>query len=633
MKTSDRPLDPRLIEVMTHSMEHRGPDDFGMCFVGRKGPVLWRSAHNLPEFREKGVAMGHRRLSVFDLTEAGRQPFLSPNKRFTMVFNGEIYNYVELRDELVQHGFHFSTDCDTEVLIAAFEKWGTDCFQHLNGYWAVVIWDDQAKELVVARDRLGEKPLLYAQVDGDWVFASEAKTLFKHPKINARPDEQSLMRFIADGSGPTGEDTFFSGIKTVEPGTFITFRDGRISKTQYWTPSTFSIPRPTNDSAAVQEFNELLTDAVRLRLRGDIRVGAMLSGGLDSTSVISCITTLLASQPNESRMVGDTVQAFTAGFPGLKNDETKKVEDFCRLTEIGVHKIFPANEGEIEKCLARVAWNSEAPFYSPVVIVHDMLMKLVRSTDIRVTLDGTGSDELFGGYDWYIPLAIRDSFHSLRICEAIGNIKGWRSKHGKSWLIGIERSLFPGFAQTIRSIRGRPRQWHSRLFQSELRPRHVPAVQGRNFLDRALKVDLLQYNTPRWVNMIDRISMANAIISRSPFLDYRLVEFAFSLDNSLKIRNAETKYILRQAKRNVLPASIVNDPKKVQFGGPATQWLKGSLKNFVLSLRDGKDAKLSGLLRTDALNDFIDDFFRSERLDPARMWRIVSSEAFLRVYS
>ena len=168
----------------------------------------------------------------------------------------------------------------------------------------------------------------------------------------------------------------------------------------------------------------------------------MLSGGLDSTSVISCITTLLASQPNESRMVGDTVQAFTAGFPGLKNDETKKVEDFCRLTEIGVHQIFPANEGEIEKCLTRVAWNSEAPFYSPVVIVHDMLMKLVRSTDIRVTLDGTGSDELFGGYDWYIPLAIRDSFHSLRICEAMGNIEGWRSKHGKSWLIGIEHSLF-----------------------------------------------------------------------------------------------------------------------------------------------------------------------------------------------
>ena len=324
LKTSDRPLDPRLIEVMTHSMEQRGPDDFGMCFVGREGPVLWRSAHNLPAFREKGVAMGHRRLSVFDLTEAGRQPFLSPSKRFTMVFNGEIYNYVELRDELVQHGFHFSTDCDTEVLIAAFEKWGTDCFQRLNGYWAVVIWDDHAKELVVARDRLGEKPLLYAQVDGDWVFASEAKTFFKHPKITARPDEQSLMRFIADGSGPTGEDTFFSGIKTVEPGTFLTFRDGRISKTRYWNPSTFSIPRPTNDFAAVQEFNELLTDAVRLRLRGDIRVGAMLSGGLDSTSVISCITTLLASQPNESRMVGDTVQAFTAGFPGRRTTRPRR---------------------------------------------------------------------------------------------------------------------------------------------------------------------------------------------------------------------------------------------------------------------------------------------------------------------
>lgn len=190
LKTSNRPLDPRLIEVMTHAMEHRGPDDFGMCFVGNEGPILWRHANGVAHFKEKGVVMGHRRLSVFDLTEVGRQPFVSPSKRFTMVFNGEIYNYLELRDELSQHGFHFSTDCDTEVFITAFEKWGTECFKRLNGCWGVVIWDDLTKELVVGRDRLGEKPLLYTQVDGDWIFASEMKALLKHPQIAARPDEQ-----------------------------------------------------------------------------------------------------------------------------------------------------------------------------------------------------------------------------------------------------------------------------------------------------------------------------------------------------------------------------------------------------------------------------------------------------------
>src|SRR5262249_45848256 len=321
------------------------------------------------------------------------------------------------------------------------------CFNRLNGYWSVVIWDDLTKELVVGRDRLGEKPLLYTQVDGDWIFATEVKALLKHPKVYAPPDECLLMHFIAKGSGPMGEETFFSGIKSVEPGTFLTFRDGNVSKTRYWNLTTLSLTRRTNDAVAVQEFTDLLTDAVRLRLRGDIRIGAMLSGGLDSTSVISCIATLLASRPNESRMVGDTLQAFTASFPGMKNDQTVKVEDCCPLIEIGVHKTFPAEQGEIDKWLTQVTWSLEAPFYSPVVIVHDMLMKLVRSTDIRVMLDGTGSDELFGGYDWYIPLAIRDSFHSLNICEAIGNLNGLRSKHGKSWINGMVSAFFPGFQQ------------------------------------------------------------------------------------------------------------------------------------------------------------------------------------------
>ena len=185
----------------------------------------------------------------------------------------------------------------------------------------------------------------------------------------------------------------------------------------------------------------------------------------------------------------------------------------------------------------------------------------------------------------------------------------------------------------MQSMRGQPREWYSGLFQSELQPRPAPAVEGKNCLDQALKVDLLQYNVPRWLHMGDRISMANSVVTRSPFLDYRLVEFAFGLDNNLKIRNAETKYILREAKRNVLPASIVNDQKRIQFSGPGSHWLKGPLKEFGLSLRDGKDAKLSRLLRTDALRDFIDDFFGSERPNPARMWRIVSSEAFLRAYS
>ena len=261
-KTSDRPLDPRLIEDMTHSMKHRGPDDYGFCFAGADGPILWRNAHNTPPLKEKGVAMGHRRMSIFDLTEAGRQPFVSADKRLVIVFNGEIYNYVELREELIQHGFGFSTDCDTEVLLAAFEKWGPDCFNRLNGVWSVVLWDHRTKELIAARDRLGEKPLLYTQIDGDWIFASEVKALLKHPRLAVQPNEQVLLQFISNGWGPRGEETFFSGIRAVEPGTFLTFRDGTVTRTAFWNLASMAFPPRRDETLAVEELDALLTDAV-----------------------------------------------------------------------------------------------------------------------------------------------------------------------------------------------------------------------------------------------------------------------------------------------------------------------------------------------------------------------------------
>ena len=626
LKTSDRPLDPRLIEVMTHTMEHRGPDDFGMCFVGKEGPILWRNAHNAPQFAEKGVAMGHRRLSVFDLTEVGRQPFLSPSKRFTMVFNGEIYNYVELREELIQHGFHFSTDCDTEVLIAAFERWGTECFNRLNGCWGVVIWDDLTKTLVAGRDRLGEKPLLFTQVDGDWIFASEAKVLLKHPKIKARPNEELLADFIATGPIPTGENTYFSDIHSIEPGTFLTVRDGNVSKTRYYDLTATSLIRRTDDASAVQEFNELLTDACRLRLRGDIRVGAMLSGGLDSTSVIASIAKLLSSRPGDTRMVGDTLEAFTASFTGLREmaDESENVDELCRLIEINAHKTFPAEQDDIEERLCDAAWNMEAPFFSPATITYDALMKLVRSTDVQIVLDGLGGDELFAGFEWYIPLAVRDSLRGFRLWEAMSNVNGTHRKLGKKRLEIIKDALRDKDASRV----------SLGLFQSRFKDPVRPTVEGNNCLDRALKRDVLHYSTPQWLTLSDRISMANSVVCRSPLLDHRVVDFAFSLKNDLKIRNGETKYIMREAKRNVLPDSIVNQYKKGYLNGPRRHWLNGPLKNYALSILDAKKSKLSGaILQPDALRDLVDGFFKSKRGDGGLMWRIVSAEAFLRAYS
>jgi len=639
-KSSDHPLDPRLIAEMTHALAHRGPDDYGLCFATVERTLFWRKGDNLMPFTQKGVGMGHRRLSVFDLTTAGRQPFCSTDRRFTMVFNGEIYNFVELRKELSQYGYRFLTDCDTEVLLAAFEKWGVDCFNRLNGVWAVVIWDNRSRDLIVARDRLGQKPLLYVQVDGDWIFASEVKALLRHPRIAVEPNEQVLLYYIANDKGPWGEETFFSGIRSVEPGTYVTLNDGRVTKkTKYWSLVTKAGFTRSDEKVAAEELDDLLTDAVRLRLRGDIRVAAMLSGGLDSTSVISSIRSILATRPSEGRTIGDRLQAFTACFPGMEIDETEKVEEICHSFEITAHKVFPCDAENIEERLKEVAWSAEEPFWLPVMIVHDMLMKLARSSDTQVVLDGIGGDELFAGFVRYIPIVVRDGLHRLHIRDAISNFQGMCRKHDRNVLKEGLRVVAPNSIRyrvqnLVGQLRGVPSHRYSRLFRAALQDRHgyYPRLEDATDLGSAQKWDLLQNYTPRWLHMSDRISMFNSVVSRSPFLDFRLVEFAFALDDSLKIRNGETKYIVREAKRRQLPPRIVGDSRKVGFSGPHSLWLRGPLKELALSLRDPKRSRISSFLRRDVLSNIIDDFYQDSRANVHPLSHILNAEAWLRAY-
>ena len=402
-------------------------------------------------------------------------------------------------------------------------------------------------------------------------------------------------------------------------------------------------PHRKDRAGAAIELNDLLTDAVRLRLRGDVRVGAMLSGGMDSTSVISSIATVLKSRFEESRAVGGTLQAFTASFPGLDIDETDRVEELCRLIEISVSKVFPVEQVDVEERLCKVARDLETPFWSPAIIVHDALMGLIRSTDVQVVLDGIGADELFGGFDWLLEAAIKDDVHNLHFGEAVGNLIGAQRYHGKSALKETLRALIPEhlpgryrLQRMQQQMRRKPMYWHSGLFRTELRKREGTGitVTGRTKLERDLKMLLLQNNVPRWTHMGDNISMANSVVCRSPFLDYRIVEFAFSLGNSLKIRNGVTKCILRDAKRDQLPASIVNAVKKVQFSGPGQQWLNGPLRDFAFSLRDSNNCKLSDHLHTDVLGSIIDDFYGPKRFDttPFCMWRILNAESWLRAY-
>jgi asparagine synthase (glutamine-hydrolysing) len=312
---SGRPIDPADLARMTHSLVHRGPDDYAFAFCGTEQKLNWREQAP-PPIQDHGVAMGHRRLKILDLSDAGRQPFVSTDGRYWMVYNGEVFNYIELRSELQTLGYEFHTKTDTEVVLNAFIQWGTDCFNRFNGMWGLVIWDAHERRLVASRDRFGIKPIYYHRVEGGILFASEIKAILQHPSATRRPDTASVVAYLARRAAPTGGATFYADISTVKPGCWISIDwSGNMDEGRYWTlPEQY----PCKDSfeEASEQLRELLADAVKLRLRSDVRVGTMLSGGLDSTSVIALVAERMGMDSSALAATGESLHSFTATFPG-----------------------------------------------------------------------------------------------------------------------------------------------------------------------------------------------------------------------------------------------------------------------------------------------------------------------------
>ncbi|MFQ5425575.1 MAG: asparagine synthase (glutamine-hydrolyzing) [Gaiellales bacterium] len=631
---SDQALDVDVIEAMTHALRHRGPDDFGFAFVGSTTARSWREeATPLPP--EAGVALGHRRLSILDLTAAGRQPFVSDDGRFWMVYNGEIYNYLELAEELRGLGHRFATRTDTEVLLAAYRQWGEDCFARLNGMWALVIWDAREHVLVACRDRFGEKPLYYSRLGSDWLFASEAKALLAHPGVTARPHAQAVAAFLADRTWPLPGQTFYEGISEVEPGSYVRLLDGVARTHRHWQLPSPAAPVVEDDATAVTRFLELLDDAVRLRLRSDVRVGTMLSGGLDSTSVIRAVVDQLGDGNLARGSVGSSVHAFTATFPAHHElDESDRVDEFCAEAPITVHEVFPLGEQDVERLFLDSTYDLEMPFTKSVPLVHTLLMRRARESGVTVVLNGHGSDELFAGYRGYVRLAGLDSLRRGRIGSAARHLIGLHRYHGYSWAdlvraaggsSGVSR-VVPGVttANVVRPLAAadppeRPPQMYG---HNEL--------AGRSALDTALRRDFCQRVLPRWLHMEDRVSMAASVEARPPFLDHRLVEYAFSLADHLRIRGGHTKWVLRRAMANRLPPSITRTSPKFMFSGPDADWLAGPLRPVLETSLAGDDAMVHEYLDSATMRAAVADFLDGDRSMSTDLWRALSVETWMR---
>jgi len=544
--------DGRLLARMVQAQAHRGPDDCGT-------------------FTDGTVSLGHRRLSIIDLSEHGRQPMANEDGSIHLVYNGEIYNYVELADELRGYGHTFTSRADTEVVLHGYEQWGEACLDRFNGQFAFALYDGRRGCLFLARDRFGIKPLYYWTSGGRFAFASEIKALLEHPSVPRRPDDQVIYDYLAFNRASDGRRTFFEGIHALLAGesAVLDLASGKARRRRWYRLR----PRPRRQAPdgpeTVERFRDLFLDAVRLRLtRSDVEVGSCLSGGLDSSSIVCSLDHLEAGRARGH-------QTFSIIFPGTPLDESPYVRQVVGRTGVRSHLTTTGGDALLEQ-MDRLVTVQDEPFASATVFAQWAVMRLARREGIKVLLDGQGGDELLAGYLFLAGYRLLDYCLGGEPWAAMAETAGYLRLHGPRpdpFLLAAGVCL-PKWLWTLLSRR-------------YLRVPLAPAFAARHAARSRVPDDLyrrmgfaqaLAQRTSLGLQQLlraeDRNAMAFSIETRLPFLDHRLVEFLFALDGHWKVRRGRTKVVLREAMRGILPERVRHRMGKLGFPTPFAAWLR-----------------------------------------------------------
>jgi asparagine synthase (glutamine-hydrolysing) len=597
---------PRACGSALDLLAHRGPDDRG-------------------EWNDRLCWLGHRRLSIIDLSPGGHQPMRHPGTGAVISFNGEIYNYVELRDELRALGHVFGSQSDTEVLLAAYVQWGTECLSRLNGMWSFVLWDPRDGTAFFSRDRLGVKPLYYTVQDGTLAIASEPKALLAlYPGLR-RVDDATLYDFLAEGKLYASSASFYAGISSLLPAHLGVFRPGDEAPAirRYWTlPGEEKEPRPYEES--LERFGALLEDATRLRMRSDVPVGVTLSGGLDSTAVLHGAT---KSAPS--------VRAFTSIYSQSENGDRVDERAWARLVA-GRHSTVTLEEvearrGEWLETLPRIVWHMDGPGYSPAVFPLWGIMARARASGVPVLLEGQGADELIGGYPQYAAVAMRAQTRHLwrnplaAWKEYVGYANTFTGRVVALWMM---RQWVPGLRGIYRRQVGLLGSLHEDFARAHAsRANHE---QQPSDLAEWLATDLTRNILPGLLQYGDSISMAHSIESRLPFLDYRLVEFVAALPSEYRVGCGESKRILRDYLRRCGLAEVGNRKDKQGYPTPAYDWMaidRGTTLRDVLLAPGSRISTYCDAKRLEAL---ITRFADGRTESGNHLYRLLSTELWLR---
>lgn len=542
-KTANHNL-PGLIKPMLDVIQHRGPDGEGT-------------------YQFNNLILGHRLLSIIDLSENAAQP-MHFNNNLVITFNGEIYNYIEIRAELEQKGFRFNSKSDTEVLLAAYQHWGEACVHHFNGMWAFAILDMQNETVFCSRDRFGIKPFYYYQDEQIFAFASEIKQILEVKPLTA-VNRNVLLNYLLAGLEEYSNETFFEGIFKLDPGTNL-FYDLKTNSSKFkrfyqLQPADISLQ---DEDALITKTKNLFTDSINLRLRSDVRVGTCLSGGLDSSSISVIAAQLYSQNQNQFRFTG-----FHGASIEKLSDESKYAAEVANHADFELY-ITEKNLSDYQNVLQNVIKTQEEPFGSPSVIMQYFVMQEAREQNVTVLLDGQGGDELLLGYERYFVswLYGQKGFKKvLNFKKAVDN-----SKLNPKTLL-LYYFYFTNFKLRMQRIRKRfgfidPTVF--KWFDKELLQDHVSDFKHFNSLQQK---EITRYQLPHLLKYEDKNSMAHSIETRLPFLDYKLVEHFLALPMNLKIRDGWSKYVLRKTIDPDLPQSITWRKNKFGFLAPVNTWL------------------------------------------------------------
>ncbi|MDI6752071.1 MAG: asparagine synthase (glutamine-hydrolyzing) [bacterium] len=600
-----------LILKMCDTIRHRGPDDEGV-YIG------------------KNIGLGHRRLSIIDLS-TGHQPLSNEDDTIWIVFNGEIYNFQEIRPNLISRGHRFKTKTDTETVIHLYEEYGVDCVQHLRGMFAFAIWDEPNKRLFLARDRIGKKPLCYSLTRNSFVFASELKAILEDIDINKEINLEAIHHYLTYQYVPSPL-TIFTQIKKLPPGHIMVVEDGKLKRLErYWRPE-YKPKTSLSEPEIIESILEILKEATRIRLISDVPLGAFLSGGIDSSAIVAMM----------SQLMNEPVKTFSIGFPEASFNELSFARIIADRFKTEHHeKIVKPDALDI---LPKIVWHYDEPYADSSCIPTYYLSQMTRQKVI-VALNGDGGDETFAGYERYVAYKLTSCYEKVPkfIRDGISaSLKAFPESSSRQNFIRkakrfTEVMAEPNERRYIRWLSIFSNEMKERIYSEEMkeRMRKIDSVQmiadsfkrsgTDDLLDTLLFVDTMNYLPFDLMVKVDIASMAHSLECRSPFLDHKLVEFAASIPSNLKLKGGETKHILKKALAKILPKEILNRGK-MGFGVPLSFWFREELKDYAQEILLCKKADNRGYFEQKEIKNLLKEHISGRTNHSYRIFSLLMLE-------